>query len=215
MTQFSNELDASLDRAEIDPTGSAANFLDCAERLFADRGFDGVTTRAVAEAAGLNISTLHFHWTNKRTLYEAVCRRQARLLLGLIEEDMRNDLSAGERAERWVDKIIDLLLEYPAIARLAWQSVSGQTEPDLPSLFAHDVGVFHQFQSALNNDSTNSDETTMTLIAIFYFIVGAFSDSPLQVGILGGSIYTDENIQIQVRALTKTLIFGLITKGKS
>jgi AcrR family transcriptional regulator len=43
-----------------------------AEDLFAEKGFEGARTRDIAERANVNISTLHFHWTSKEELYQAV-----------------------------------------------------------------------------------------------------------------------------------------------
>ena len=43
-----------------------------AEEVFAAKGFDGASTREIAAAAGVNISSLHYHWESKETLYFAV-----------------------------------------------------------------------------------------------------------------------------------------------
>ncbi len=42
-----------------------------AGKLFADYGFDGVTTRMIAESAGKPLSAIHYHFTNKEDLYVA------------------------------------------------------------------------------------------------------------------------------------------------
>lgn len=46
--------------------------LDVATRLFAERGYAGTTTRAIAAAVGVNISTVHYHVGSKRDLFSAV-----------------------------------------------------------------------------------------------------------------------------------------------
>ena len=206
-----NDLDASLDRAELESTGSAARILRCAERLFAARGFDGVTTRDVAAAAGVNISTLHFHWSNKRTLYEAVCRLQARQLLRFVERTDRTTEHQAvppiDRIERWVDQSVDLLIENPAIARLAWQSVSGQSAPDLPTLLLHDVGVFRRLQSEIGKAIGTAEErdAALLLLALFYFAVGVFSDSTLQCAVLEGSVQESPELQQRVKRFARRL----------
>lgn len=211
-----DDLDASLDRAESDPTGSAARILRCAERLFAARGFDGVTTRDVAAAAGVNISTLHFHWSSKATLYEAVCRLQARQLLGFVERTNptagHEALSPSERIDRWIDACVDLLIGNPAIARLAWQSVSGQTAPDLPTLLRHDVAVFRSLQGEIAETIGTRDhgDAALSLLALFYFAVGVFSDSPLQRALLGGSVYESPELRQRVREFFRLLAHRLL-----
>jgi AcrR family transcriptional regulator len=213
-----DDLEARLDRVELEPAGSAARILGRAEQLFAARGFDGVTTRDVAAAAGVNISTLHFHWSDKRTLYEAVCRLQARHLLRFFEPTGRRaaheEPASVDRAERWVERSLELLIENPAIARLAWQSVSGQSAPDLPTLLKHDVAVFRRLQSEISKTigPGGEREAALALLALFYFGVGLFSDSDLQRALLGGSVYEDAELQGQVkdfaRRLTRAILNG-------
>lgn len=212
------DLDPSLDRVELEPTGSASRILHCAERLFAARGFDGVTTRDVAAAAGVNISTLHFHWSNKRTLYEAVCRHQARQLLRFVERTDPliecQEPTATDRIERWVDQSIDLLIENPAIARLAWQSVSGQSAPDLPTLLQHDIGVFRRLQAELAKalGPSRHRDAELSLLLLFYFAVGVFSNSSLQCAVLEASVLDSPELQQRVKDFARRLMRILLNE---
>lgn len=51
---------------------TAEHILATAPRVFADRGFAGASTRSLAEACGVNIGTLAYHFGNKQGLYHAV-----------------------------------------------------------------------------------------------------------------------------------------------
>ena len=46
--------------------------IDAAGELVAEKGFDNVTTRAIAEKAGENIGSLHYHFGSKNELFQAV-----------------------------------------------------------------------------------------------------------------------------------------------
>jgi AcrR family transcriptional regulator len=50
--------------------------LDAAELLFAERGIDAVSVRAVNAAAGANVAAVHYHFGSKESLVEAVLRRR-------------------------------------------------------------------------------------------------------------------------------------------
>lgn len=54
--------------------------LDAAERCFAERGFDGVSMRLVAEQAPVLIGLLTYHFATKEALFSAVIARRAKLL---------------------------------------------------------------------------------------------------------------------------------------
>ena len=49
-----------------------SRILQVARCFFGDYGYHGATTRMVAKEAGIDISTLHYHWGDKKDLYEAV-----------------------------------------------------------------------------------------------------------------------------------------------
>lgn len=57
--------------------GTRARILDAAERLFADRGFDGVTIRQIARAAGVQLALVNFHGGAKKELFHTVVERRA------------------------------------------------------------------------------------------------------------------------------------------
>lgn len=61
-----------LEKARKNPNSNKARILAAARRLFGEYGFQGTTTRMIAKAVGIDISTLYYHWGEKADLYEAV-----------------------------------------------------------------------------------------------------------------------------------------------
>lgn len=55
--------------------GSRDRIVHTAGRLFAERGYDATSTRAIADAVGLNIATVAYHVGGKAQLYREVMRR--------------------------------------------------------------------------------------------------------------------------------------------
>ena len=53
-----------------------ADILAAARGLFAERGWDGTTTKLVAEAAGVAVGTVFLHFPDKTALLEAASRAQ-------------------------------------------------------------------------------------------------------------------------------------------
>jgi len=58
-----------------------ARLLDVATTLFMERGFDGTSTDAVAEAAGVSKTTVYARYRDKRDLFAAVLRGRIRAWL--------------------------------------------------------------------------------------------------------------------------------------
>jgi AcrR family transcriptional regulator len=49
--------------------------LDAAERLFAEKGFEGTSVRDLAAAAGVNLAAVNYHFGGKEALYRATGER--------------------------------------------------------------------------------------------------------------------------------------------
>jgi AcrR family transcriptional regulator len=73
--------------------------LDAAERLFAERGFEGASMRALARIAGASLSSTNYHFGTKEALLEAVLRRRAGPLNLIRLERLENaERAAGDDA---------------------------------------------------------------------------------------------------------------------
>ena len=72
-------------------SAGAEAILEAAVRLFSEHGFDGVSMRGVAHAAGVSKSNIYHHFKSKEALYLAIVKSSARRLSELIE-----NLAEGE-----------------------------------------------------------------------------------------------------------------------
>jgi AcrR family transcriptional regulator len=73
--------------------------LDAALEMFAEKGFKAITTRAIAEKAGVNEVTLFRIFGSKEKLFLSIMDREATIRMGIIQmdfepsEDMAEDLA--------------------------------------------------------------------------------------------------------------------------
>jgi len=109
-----------LEKARKDPNSMKAKILSSARKQFGEYGFHGTTTRMIAKHAGIDISTLYYHWGEKSELYEAVILDindglQAKLIE--VEKKVKG-LPLAERMEIAIDRMVDYLFDYPEIANL-------------------------------------------------------------------------------------------------
>lgn len=84
-----------------------ATFLDAAERLFSERGYEGMRIRDIASAAQANLSALHYYWGNKEALVEELCERRLRPVMQ--ERLRRYALLEGDLPESKTEQITALL----------------------------------------------------------------------------------------------------------
>ena len=207
------DLAASVTKALAKPSSKKARLLDAAEELFARRGFDAVTVREISSAAGANVATLHLHWKDKRTLYEAVCHAQAQYLAERIERFVLEAPNPRD-VDAWLDTAIDLMVDRPALAPLALQSLSGQLPEGSASLLEHDADFFRGLERVLVGTlglGRPRAESKLAMMSMIYFLVLTFNDSPVQQALLGGSPIASAATRKKVRRFGRTLMSALVS----
>lgn len=85
--------------------------LDTAERLFAEKGYDGVPIRELVDEAQVNLGALHYYWGSKAALFEATWKRRMEPLS--LQRQRRLDQLEAEYVDRPIPivKIIRIWLE--------------------------------------------------------------------------------------------------------
>ncbi len=111
---------SSLEKAKQNPDSMKAKILTAARKIFGEYGFHGTTTRMIAKAVNIDISTLYYHWGEKGDLYEAVIRDiNDGMGQKLIEvEKIIKGRPLAERIEVAIEELADYLFEHPEISNL-------------------------------------------------------------------------------------------------
>jgi AcrR family transcriptional regulator len=122
----------ALEKARQDPESMKARILAAARRIFGEYGYHGTTTRMIAQEVGIDISTLHYHWGDKKDLYEAVVL-DINKDLGQSLRDVECIIHGRPLAERLavsIDVMTDFLFEHPEIPNLILFRYFGRTRED-------------------------------------------------------------------------------------
>jgi TetR/AcrR family transcriptional regulator len=92
--------------------------LDVGTRLFAERGYDGVSIHDVAARVGIGKASLFHHFENKDALYEAVLDRLVTDLKEPLEEIYASSGTFAERLDALTSTLTRAFGERPYAARL-------------------------------------------------------------------------------------------------
>ncbi|MGD8394717.1 MAG: TetR/AcrR family transcriptional regulator [Candidatus Eiseniibacteriota bacterium] len=100
-----------------DSRDTALRLLDAADEVFAESGFAGATTAAIAERAGVTKALVHYYYRNKETLHRAVLERYKDRVSSLLLEDL--DRRAPEDALTvCIRRYCSFLARHPRYVRL-------------------------------------------------------------------------------------------------
>ena len=99
---------------------SIERILDAAEQLFAEFGYHGVTLKDVAARVGVSSTLIHYHFSGKESLFEAVWSRKAPISARNRLEAMRRyaaevgpDVTVEGALHAWIDTDLDLQIQEP------------------------------------------------------------------------------------------------------
>ncbi|MBN8878735.1 MAG: TetR/AcrR family transcriptional regulator [Chitinophagaceae bacterium] len=85
--------------------------MEAAEKLFADKGFEGTSVRDIAEDAGVNQAMISYYFGSKEKLMEAMFTyRGTSSLLQLEEMVQDKTLTPIQKVEKLIDRYIEKLL---------------------------------------------------------------------------------------------------------
>ncbi len=182
-----------LQQAREAPGSTKARILAAAEEVFAARGFEGAGTREIAARAGVNISSLHYHWASKETLYVAVFHDIFERLLALLRATLarRDDQCDREVVvSRVMRELVAFMAEHPTVPKLLARRLL-ETDVDLGIDREVLVPAWTAFTEQMGRTGRRMSDTESRL-----FMLSAHSvlliymlDSPSYQSLLGGSVF--------------------------
>jgi len=172
---------------------SLERILQAATLLFAEHGYHGVSTRAIASAVGLNVSTVNYHAGCKKELYRKVFHRLftreldlVSALSGTVDDAVVRDREALRGLLRsLVDGLVDLTVTSPEVPRLwvrrwlerEFRFDEIEAEFSLP-LYALVSDVLERARQAGTIRAAGPD-TRLFLISFTWMLYGYFTGGPL------------------------------------
>ncbi len=201
---------SALTKAREAPASTKARILAAAEAVFAAKGFDGASTREIAAAAGVNISSLHYHWESKETLYFAVFENIYDRIVELVRSAIP-DSTVTRPGRQVIDesmgRLFDFFADQPNIPKLLVRRLLETTETTnaierdilLPAwrrftAWTYDLG------QAVDEQSAQIFMLTVHSVMLLFML-----DSQQFAGLLGGSVRSPA-----LRARLRPHIVGLV-----
>ncbi len=198
--------------------------LAVAQELFADHGYAATSTRAIAQAAGVNLAQLHYYFGAKKDLYKAAYLRGA----AKVTESRQQTLA--EAQERWPNG--DIPLPELVHAFVAPFMLNGKTPEGRAMMRMHARLHTEPDDIAQEVLSTVYDETTLAYVEAFravlpqlpfetlcwrlYFMMGAYRYTLLRTGRLetiSGGVCDSTDYDRAVAEIVPFLCAGLLAEG--
>jgi len=181
-----------LELAREAPGSTKGRILAAAEAVFAAHGYEGASTREIAAQAGVNISSLHYHWASKDALYVAVFQdvfdRLTALLRGTLGK-LAEERSREVVVARVMGELVAFLADNPTVPKLL---VRRLLESDVALGVDRDVlgpawGVFREWMGKSGRKMSET-ELRLGMLSAYSVLLIYMLDSDSYRSVLGGSV---------------------------
>src|SRR5436190_11011560 len=207
---------SALEKAREAPGSTKARILDAAEEVFAARGFLGASTREIAARAGVNISSLHYHWASKETLYFAVFRNIYDQIVTLLRDSLAPLLarpgSPRLAVERTMGALFDFFADNPNVPKLLMRRIVENEEIDVGierDILVPAWTVFSDWLRRPRLGTFSEDESRLFVLSVHAVLAGYRPHSRSDEALPGGSVRSGEQ-RAQVRAHVIHLVRRLL-----
>lgn len=126
--------------SEQPQSAGEAAILDAAVHLFSVHGYDGVSMRRIAEAAGVSKANIYHHFASKQALYFAIMRRSADELTNLLENLAEGAGSFHQRLQAFAVAHLEHLFENGERVRLVLREAFSGDEDKTRAVVEQMVG---------------------------------------------------------------------------
>jgi AcrR family transcriptional regulator len=210
---------SALEKAREAPGSTKARILTAAEEVFASRGFEGASTREIAARAGVNISSLHYHWASKETLYLAVFRNIFDQLVELLQRTLppletqhqERGLDRANVIDQVMTRLFDFFNENPNVPKLLVRRIVENT--DIEVGVQRDVlvpawAVFSEWLTRLGRKMSDT-QSRLFMLSVHSVMLVYLLDSQSYQSLLGGSVRSGA-LRDEVRAHVTHLVHALL-----
>ncbi|AYL97843.1 TetR/AcrR family transcriptional regulator [Mucilaginibacter celer] len=117
---------------EKDKIDKKDHILDVAEKVFADLGYDGASTRTISGEAGVNMAMLNYYFGSKEGLFLAVFERKINSFRTLLQ-NIGNDesMTPWDKLSKCIDNYVERIIANNCFQKLINREVSMNKRGDL------------------------------------------------------------------------------------
>ena len=208
---------SALEKAREAPSSTKARILAAAEEVFATKGFAGASTREIAGKANVNISSLHYHWESKETLYFAVFENIYDRILDLVRRAIPADVhqpASQSVVDEAVGGIFDFFAAHPNVPKLLVRRLLENEESHVDierEILVPAWQVFAGWTQAFSGRKLKDVDSQLFMLTVHSVVLLFLLDSRQFTSLLGGSVYSPE-IRKRVRAHIIKLVHKMLAR---
>lgn len=203
---------------EKEKTDKKDHILDAAERVFAEHGYDGASTRMISGEAGVNMAMLSYYFGSKEGVFLAIFeRRIAAFQATLLSINNDESLGAWDKLMQFVDRYLDKVINNNCFHIMLNREISKPKKTELTdkitSIVMKNVYVFEQIiEDGIKSGAFNKEADKELLVATMFGTKNYIVNTPhISSAILGYDVMDAKNQDEKLKPRLKTYMKNLFS----
>ncbi|MFD1256816.1 TetR/AcrR family transcriptional regulator [Mucilaginibacter terrae] len=169
---------------EKEKTDKKDHIMDVAERVFAEHGFDGASTRLISGEAGVNMAMLNYYFGSKEGLLVAIFERRTSNFRSLIQNIGSNDaISSWQKVSEYVDAYINRVFNNNCFQKVIHQEMTvrrtGELADKITDMIMQNVLELRKIlYEGIERGEFKQDTDTEMVVATVFGVKGQIINSP-------------------------------------
>jgi AcrR family transcriptional regulator len=202
---------------EKDKIDKKDHILDVAEKVFADLGYDGASTRTISGEAGVNMAMLNYYFGSKEGLFLAVFQRKINSFRTLLQ-NIGNDetMTPWDKLSKCIDNYVERIIANNCFQKLINREVSMNKRGDLTDkiieiLMVNVIEVKKIIEEGVSNGLFYHDTDVSMVIATLFGTKNYIVNMPqLSSMVIGHDIRDEKFMEEELKPRVKTYMKRLL-----
>jgi len=195
--------------------GTRERILDASRDLFGDKGFDAVSIREIAEAAGANSALIYYYFQDKDDLYRQVMESVFSRLLRQVQEITGRGGDDPEALLRELAKMYaHFLSENPSFVKIMYYELArgGPNLPVLADIIFQPclLAVKEVIQRGMDQGAFRPLDPCLSVLSLLSMLLFYFIGRPVLRHLIGESGYSPEGLDTFIRHSMDVYFNGLL-----
>jgi AcrR family transcriptional regulator len=169
---------------EKEKTDKKDHILDVAERIFAEHGFDGASTRMISGEAGVNMAMLNYYFGSKEGLLLSIFERRTSTFRSLIQHIGNNEnISSWQKVTEYIEAYIGRVFNNNCFQKMIHQEMAvrrtGELADKITDMIMQNVFEFRKIlYEGIERGEFRRDIDTDMAVATVFGVKGQIVNAP-------------------------------------
>jgi AcrR family transcriptional regulator len=193
------------------------HILDAAERVFAELGYDGASTRLISGEAGVNMAMLNYYFGSKEGVFLAIFeRRISSFQATLLSIGNDESISSWEKLNQYLDSYVDRVVNNNCFHVMMNREISKSKKTDLTDkiteIIMKNVKVFMMIiNDGIQSGEFNKDTDLELLVATVFGTKNYLVNTPhISSKLIGYDVMEKKNQDDKLKPRLKSFLKNLL-----